>query len=554
MLRQLEIVDYGLIERADIAFADGATVFTGETGSGKTMLLGALGFALGERAEPDVVRAGAAKAVVTLRFDPDAALRRQLDADGFALDPDEDATVVREVAVAGRSALRLNGRPATAAYVRELAASIAEIVGQHDAQRLLNANFHRDALDRFGGAATRSAGEAVARARSELDALLAEEREIARSAATARERAVAARALLADVEPAALTVGEDRQVRERLRVLDDAERIGGALRQAHEALAGDEGGAIGALGAAAHALHGIAGVGTELAALAERSAALQSEAREVATAIARALDAAVDDPVALEALNARSSEIERLTRRYGGSIEAVLAAADAARAALDADADRDAQAAAVAAAIARARHALVGAAAELTAIREAAARGLEASIGPELAAMALGSARFAVALEPLDEIGAHGAERVLFSFAANAGQPLRPLARVASGGELARVLLGLILTMAERDDGVALVFDEVDAGIGGATAAAVGQRIARLAQVAQVLCITHLAPIATAGRRHYVLEKREARGATTIGVRELTTPAEREAEIARMLSGEAHPVALRHARALLEGR
>ncbi len=554
MLRQLEIVDYGLIERAEIAFGDGATVFTGETGSGKTMLLGALGFALGERAEPDVVRAGAAKAVVTLRFDPDPALRRQLDADGFALDPDEDATIVREVAVAGRSALRLNGRPATAAYVRELAASIAEIVGQHDAQRLLSANFHRDALDRFGGAAARSAAEAVARARSELDALLAQEREIERSAATAHERAVAARALLDDVEPAALTLGEDRQVRERLRVLDDAERIGGALRQAHEALAGDEGGAIGALGAAAHALHGIAGVGTELAALAERSTALQSDARDVATAIARALDAVVDDPVALEALNARSSEIDRLTRRYGGSIEAVLAAAEAARATLDADADRDAQAAAATAAIARARHALVGAAAELTAIRAAAARGLEASIGPELAAMALGSARFSVALEPLDEIGAHGAERVLFSFAANAGQPLRPLARVASGGERARVLLGLILTMTERDDGVALVFDEVDAGIGGATAVAVGQRIARLAQVAQVLCITHLAQIATAGRRHYVLEKREARDATTIGVRELTTPAEREAEIARMLSGEAHPVALQHARALLEGR
>ncbi len=554
MLRQLEIVDYGLIERAEIAFGDGATVFTGETGSGKTMLLGALGFALGERAEPDVVRAGAAKAVVTLRFDPDPALRRQLDADGFALDPDEDATIVREVAVAGRSALRLNGRPATAAYVRELAASIAEIVGQHDAQRLLSANFHRDALDRFGGAAARSAAEAVARARSELDALLAQEREIERSAATAHERAVAARALLDDVEPAALTLGEDRQVRERLRVLDDAERIGGALRQAHEALAGDEGGAIGALGAAAHALHGIAGVGTELAALAERTTALQSDARDVATAIARALDAVVDDPVALEALNARSSEIERLTRRYGGSIEAVLAAAEAARATLDADADRDAQAAAATAAIARARHALVGAAAELTAIRAAAARGLEASIGPELAAMALGSARFSVALEPLDEIGAHGAERVLFSFAANAGQPLRPLARVASGGERARVLLGLILTMTERDDGVALVFDEVDAGIGGATAVAVGQRIARLAQVAQVLCITHLAQIATAGRRHYVLEKREARDATTIGVRELTTPAEREAEIARMLSGEAHPVALQHARALLEGR
>jgi DNA repair protein RecN (Recombination protein N) len=549
MLRRLEIENYGLIGRAQIEFAGGATVFTGETGSGKTMILGALGFVLGARASADVVRRGSPRASVTLTFEPDVSLRELLAADGFDVDDGEDASFAREITEAGKSTVRVNGRTATAGYVRELAPRVAELIGQHEAQRLLVPAYHMDLLDRFGGAsATR---DAVAAAHERASACARELAELASDERRAWERYEDARFAFDEIASAALETGEDERISERARVLENVEHIAAALRTAHEALAGDDDSATNALGAAAVSLSGIAALSADLAAMAAAANALQSEANDLAASVSRALDATEFDPGELETINARLDTLERLKRKYGGSLEAVVAHGQSAEAIIRSYEARDEHAGEL-----RAKHEhemahLRRLSAALTQIRSEAAAALRTAVEREFSDLALASGRFAAALAPRDEIGVDGAESVEFLFAANQGEPLRPLARVASGGELSRVLLALVVALAQLGERTALVFDEIDSGIGGATATAVGARLGRLARAGQVVCVTHLAQLATWADRHYVLEKHERDGATTIGLREIAGEDARAAELARMLSGESHDVAIEHARSLL---
>jgi DNA repair protein RecN (Recombination protein N) len=289
--------------------------------------------------------------------------------------------------------------------------------------------------------------------------------------------------------------------------------------------------------------------------MAEQAAALQSQANDVASSVAAAAETGELDPGELDAVNARLELIGELKRKYGGSIEGVLAHAEASRAATGAYEGRDRRIAELVAREDAARRDLETAAAHLTTMRKRSATALTKRVGGELGDLALGSGRFGVAFEPLDRIGPDGAERLEFQFSANAGEPLRPLARIASGGELSRMLLALVVALSHaRDASTALVFDEIDAGVGGTTGAAVGARLGRLAGDGQVICVTHLAQLATWADRHYVLEKSERAGTTTISVREISGDAERETELARMLSGETHEAALKHARALLQDR
>jgi DNA repair protein RecN (Recombination protein N) len=555
MLRRLEIENFGLIAGAVVDFADGATIFTGETGSGKTMLIGALEFAFGARAAGDVVARGTPKTTVTLAFEPDDALRVRLNADGFEIDPSEEATIVREMSEGGRTAVRVNGKPSTAAYVRAMSETIAEIVGQHEAQRLLSPAYHLEQLDRFAGSDALRARAAVAgtHARAvELEETLAE---LQRDDESARRRYEDAAFAASEIEAARIEAGEDDRLEARRRYLDNVERITQALRASHQALAGDEVSAIAELGNASAALRAVSEISVDLAALTEKAAALQSEATDVASELSKALDATEFDPAELETLNARLDVIDRLKRRYGQTIDAVLAFAGEARAAAAEYEGRDRSIAALAAEASDVRRALHAAAAELSVLRRKAGAQLAKRVVAEFAEIALASGRFEVSFESLDSVGPNGAERVEFLFAANAGEPARPLSRVASGGELSRVLLALVVVLAgSRGEASALVFDEIDAGIGGATATAVGARIGRLARQGQVVCVTHLAQLATWADRHYVLEKTERKQTTTISVRPISAAAQREEELARMLSGETHEVAVNHARALLEAR
>lgn len=551
MLRHLLIEDYGLIERAEIEFSVGATIFTGETGSGKTMVLGALGLALGDRASVDAVRRGAVRAQVTLTLQVDDDLFARLKSDGYPLDPGEDATIVREVGEGGKSSVRVNGRTATAGYVRDIGARIADAVGQHEAQRLLTAAYHVELLDRFGGRRSLDALTAV-RARhaslleiaNRLETLEGDDR-------SARRRCEDAQYDVEEIEGIAPVAGEDDRLTDRRRYLDNVERIALSLRSAHDALAGDDSGASEALGAASVALHAIASISSELGEIANATSALQSETNELATRLARELEATEFDPNELEAINARLDTLDRLKRKYGGTLETVLAHLAKSQVTVRDFDGREERLVELRAARDAAVRELTEAAAILTAERHKGAKALCERVTGELGALALAGARFEPTFETLGQIGPDGAERVEFAFAANAGEPLRPLARVASGGELSRVLLALMVALAERLDRSALVFDEIDTGVGGTTATAVGARLGRLADRGQIVCVTHLAQIAIWARRHYVLEKRETNASTTIAVVELTTVAAREAELARMLSGETHAVALKHARTML---
>jgi DNA repair protein RecN (Recombination protein N) len=552
MLRRLEIENYGLIASARVEFANGATIFTGETGSGKTMLLGALDFGLGARAAADAVRRGARAASVTITFEPDDSLRARLESDGFGLDPGEEASIVREVTEAGRSSVRVNGRPSTAGYVREIGDAIAELVGQHEAQRLLSPAYHLELLDRFAGEPALALRDSVSAAyvrdqaaRQAFERLTGDERE-------ARVLYDEARFVAREIDDAKLDPAQLEQLRERRAYLDNVERIALALGAAHEALARNESAATPALGTAAAALAGIAKFGEGLREMAQRTSALQTDATELGADIARELEATEYDPAELEAINARLALIERLQRRYGGSIEEIVERAERARQTIEEFENRDDLVARLRAEAESATRELEKLAQSLTKNRKKAAAALGKRVIAEFDEIALGSGRFDVDVAPLERIGALGADRVEFLFAANAGETARPIARVASGGELSRVLLAVVVALAQsRKSLEALIFDEIDAGIGGATATAVGARIGELARQGQVVCVTHLAQIATWADRHYVLDKIERGGETTIGVRELGERKEREAEIARMLSGETHDAALRHARALL---
>jgi len=551
MLVRLEIEDFGLIERASFAFAGGLTVFTGETGSGKTMVLGALGFVLGERAETDLIRSGAARARVVLELEPDAALRVRLAEAGFALAPDDACIVVREMTPQGRSQARIAGTPASASQLRDLGAQIVDVIGQHEAQRLLAPAFALDAVDRFGGASLLAARERVRERHRGLNARRAELAALLGDDGRARAQLEFARYALAEIDAAALVEGEDDRLAERRKILANAERIAQALRAAIDALEID-GGAVDALGTAATALGTVARYGEPFATLAASAGALQSEANDLAAQLAREAESAGAEPDELEALEARLAAIDALKKKYGPTLAAIAQTRAGFAADLARDAGRDDRIAVLESAIHADERALGDEAAALSTLRADAAQALAARVQAEVAALAMPAARFSIALEPLGAIGPGGAERAEFRLAPNPGEPERPLARSASGGELSRVLLAIVVALAGQRDRTALVFDEIDTGIGGATATAVGERLDRLAANAQVVLVTHLAQIAAHADAHYALRKSAQDDATRVRVESLETQASRTSEIARMLSGETTGVSLEHAAAIID--
>jgi DNA repair protein RecN (Recombination protein N) len=547
-LLRLTIDNVGLIAHAQVEFGDAFTAFTGETGSGKTMLLGALDAALGGRVERELIRGERLR--VALEIGADDRLRALLATMGIDLAADDDVVIVREVTAAGRSQARINGVAVSASQLRALGGVVVDTVGQGEAHRLLEPAFARDLLDRFAGEAALALRERLRENYDERRALR-EERDALRAGG---DRALAerefARYALGEIEAAALEDGEDERLRERREILGNAERIANALTSARAALE-DERGAVDALGDAMQGLTAIARFGAAFAALAEGAGALQADANTLAAEIARALDDVELDPNELETVTGRLDAIETLKKKYGASISAILVARERFAATLEADVGRDERLTTIERSIAVLDDAIAADAAALRAERRAAVPACETRVVEELHALAMPAARFSVALEPLDEIAAHGNDRIEFRFSANPGEPERALARIASGGERSRVLLALVVALADGRDARTFVFDEIDAGIGGATAVAVGTRLQRLAAVAQVVCVTHLAQIASCAGTHYVLRKHDDGGETTIEVIPLGADDDRLAEIARMLSGDTKRISLEHAATLV---
>ena len=539
MLVSLSIRNVVLIERLDLEFASGLTVLTGETGAGKSILLDALGLALGARAEAGLLRHGAEQASVTAAFElppehPSQALLRDQD-----LAPEEGVLVLRRVLGAdGRSRAFVNDQPASVGLLRSLGDLLVEVQGQFEQRGLLDPASHRGLLDAFGGLtataealrerhqAWRAAAAAEAAARDEL--------------AAAQNDEAYLRHALEELDALAPGADEEERLGEERSFLLNAGKLAEALQNAAAQLSGENGGgASSAVAGAQRALERVADKAGQrldavLAAL-DRAAAEIAEAEGLLSAVAADLEI---EPGRLEKLDERFFALKDMARKHGLAAAELPALQERLRGRLAAIDTGSARLERLAGATGEAERRYRKAAAALSGQRREAARRLDAAVNRELAPLRLDKARFITGLEPLalEDWGPAGAERVVFTVATNPGTPAGPLARIASGGELSRFLLALKVVLAGVSPVATLVFDEVDSGVGGATAAAVGDRLARLAGERQILVVTHSPQVAARGASHWVVRKEaEAAGART-RVAPLDAPGRTE-EVARMLSG-----------------
>ena len=537
VLEELHVRNLALIKEAWLEFGPGMTALTGETGAGKTALLGALKLLLGERADSGAVRAGESEATVEGRF----------------LAGGDELIAKRRVSADGRSRCTLDDEMATVGALAQRVGPLVDLHGQHEHQALLSAATHVGYLDRWAGdvaaAAVASYREALGAHRIALDARDMLANRLAEAARNADYlRFVAEEIGQVDPQP-----GEDVALEARLPSLQHGERLAEAAGEATQLLRGDVG-ALDRIATASAALAKVADIDPALDALSIRLADVAALGDDVSADLRAYRDSIEHDPDALDEVLSRLSAIRGLTKKYGPRLEDVLAVREEAREALAAhDAGEDAMAAA-GDAVAAAERVLRDAAAALEKVRQDAAPGFVDALAAAVAELAMSATRFEVAIAPLtfDSWTADGPHRVEFLFAPAVGQPARPLARIASGGELSRVMLALKGVLGEADTVETLVFDEIDAGVGGATAIAVGRRLAELARGRQVVVVTHLAQVAAFADTQLVVSRSvdgdEAATSVTPVVGE-----DRVAEIARMLSGNDSDASLAHAAELLGG-
>jgi DNA repair protein RecN (Recombination protein N) len=564
MLVELSVENLAVVERATLVLGPGFTALSGETGAGKSLLLGALSLLLGDRADADVVRAGEARARLSARFalDPGPAreaARALLDGWGIAAD-DGEIVVRREIAREGRSRAWINQSPVTVGALAELGPSLVELHGQQEQAGLLAPDRPRDLLDRWASLDAPRTAVAVRHAAfvAARDARAA----FARESERAREEMDRWSFVHEELVRAQLVPGEFDELTSRLARLRHAGRLLAALARAQAALGGaggdtGGGGGSGAIAGAAEAERAVrdaALVDPALAPLADELHAAALTLGEALRAVEVALDPESLDPAEGEAAEARHAMLQRLAQKHHKSGDELIAFRDELAARLARFDDADATRARLDEAAREAAAALASAAAALTRQRRAAARKLEPLVARELAALGLERARLGVAVLPLDAPGPTGGDRVEFVFAPNAGEEPRPLAKIASGGELSRVLLAFKSLLAAQDGVGTLFFDEIDAGIGGAVARAVGERLHALGRVRQVLCVTHLPVIAAYADHQFAVAKAE-RGGRTFATAEPLDEAARIDELSRMLAGDARTATTaRQARELLKLR
>ncbi len=556
MLESLTIRNYALIDHLEASFGPHLNVLSGETGAGKSIIIGALGLLLGTRAATADIRTGADRAEVgaVVRLQPDdtevhAWLRER------ELPSDEDCVILRRVIRrGGRSTSFVGGVPVQTAQLGELGGRLFDLHGQHLHQSLLREAQHRRLLDHFAGlqplvdrvAATY--GE-LAAARAAVDELEIGSERRARHAALLRHAAD-------EIEAASLAADEEEELQQERRRLTAFEQISTGTHRVYEGTAEARGGALASLRGVLEELRTLAPLDEVFDGFRSQVENVFYELEDVADGVRRYRSGLHFDEQRLAAVGERLELIHALQRKYGATLPDVLAHARQARAELAALEDSAGAQAAAVTWVAQLSAELGRRAAELGNRRRAAAARLRGRVEHALHDLGMPKARFAVTLRPrLDKgepvIGASGAEQVTFLISANAGEELRPLRSTASGGEVSRVMLALKSVLAASDPVGTLVFDEVDAGIGGGVAVAVGEKLAGIARQRQILCITHLATVAIRAHDHLLVYKEERDGRTVTAVKRVSG-SERVAEVARMLSGDdAGDVSLRHAADLL---
>lgn len=536
MLTSLAIRNVVLIEALDLEFGAGLSVLTGETGAGKSILLDSLGLALGARADSGLVRAGEQQASVVAAFEPPASdhpAAALLADNGIAMEPGEPLLIRRMVKADGGSRAFVNDQPCSAALLRELGGSLVEIHGQHDDRGLLNPRGHRALLDSYGRcdaaavatahAAWRAAARALEQARETVDT-------------AARDRDYLTHAV-EELRSFAPQPGEEATLAEERAAMQKGARLTDDLSVISDCLTGSDGG-LAQLRQAARRLDRIAGEEPLLTAVLEALDRAVVEAGEAEDRLAEAAEALSFDPARLDSIETRLFDLRGLARKHQVAPDDLAALGEDIAARLAAIEGGEEHIAALEQDVAHKADAYRAAAQALSAERQLAAGRLDAAVAGELAPLKLDAARFRTVVAPLDQgqWSAQGMDRVEFEISTNPGAPFAPLAKIASGGELSRFILALKVALAERGGADTLIFDEIDRGVGGAVADAIGERLSRLAQSNQILVVTHSPQVAARGAGHMLIAKSSDGTVTRTGVHALE-PAERREEIARMLSG-----------------
>ena len=532
MLRQLAIHNIVLVERLELEFEAGLGVLTGETGAGKSILLDALGLALGARADTGLVRSGQEAASVSAEVDlaSDHPVIGLLDEQGIAIEPGEPLIVRRTLKTDGGSRAFIGGASVPAGLLRDVGALAVEIHGQHDDRGLLNPKGHRALLDAFGRLDTAAVEHAWAEV-TRIEAELLEARTAAANAERDREWLEHASG---EIEALAPEEGEESRLAEERAAMQAGLKAGDSLTGLDELLGGSDG----ALAQLRQAARRIERGAADHPMLAEALAALDRaliEASEADDRIARAAEAMAFDPARLEQVEARLFDIRGLARKHRVEPDQLATLGQQMRKQLEAieaggerigDLDRQ---------LVAARETYFAATGMLSKQRHQAASRLDVAVASELAPLKLDAARFRTAMSAA-EPGLAGTDRVEFEVSTNPGAPFGPLTRIASGGELSRFILALKVALAEAGTASTMIFDEVDRGVGGAVASAIGERLARLAEQSQVLVVTHSPQVAARASHHYRIEKSHGPDGTRTSVHKLDA-GERREEIARMLSG-----------------
>jgi DNA repair protein RecN (Recombination protein N) len=553
MLLELAVENYAVVDRLRVVFHPGLNLLTGETGSGKSILVGALDLLFGGRASADVVRSGEQKARISGRFElgNQPALVQLLHE--ASIEPEDGELLIeREVLASGKSRVYVGNRPATAALLREVAPFLGDIHGQHEQQQLYKTDAQRDMLDAFAGAAPLR--ESVREAYRNWRAIQRELQDLEGNEQDKLRQLDMWQFQQKELNAAALKPGEEAALEDEKRVQQNVGRLLENAGAAYQALYELPDSAYAGLKIAMRKLEEvsrIAGTLGEVRASLEPAVIVIQEASYVLRDFLDKLEA---DPARLEEVESRLALIERMKRKYGGSVEAVLAFLEDVERKIAGLENADARLAELQVAQKTLLAAFEALAGQLTEARKQAAVKLSRSVEKELAALAMERTVFRAEVEPA-EWSETGADSVRFLVSANRGEEPKPMERIASGGEVSRIALALKSCLVESQEGDSrrtLVFDEVDTGVGGSAAEGVARRLKKLSRANQVLCVTHLAQVASFADHHFVVEKVEANGRTTSRVVELE-PEERRNEVARMISGQTVTrEALRHADQLIE--
>ncbi len=551
MLTRIFIQNIALIDKLDAEFGPGFNVLTGETGAGKSIIIDSVNLVLGERADRELIGSHAQKALVEAVFSVAAPIAAALEELGYP--PEEgEFFLSRELSLSGKNTVRINGRLASLAVLQEVSRLLVDVHGQHEHQSLLNPSEHLRLLDGFGEAELKAplervqnAADAVFEIEARLKGAHGSAEEIERELDTLRRQEE-------EIAAARLSAGEEQALSEESNLLENAEEISRALSDGYEALYGAEAGnACAALREASASLSVLSGIDPSFKALYARVEEAYYAAEDIAFELRDKKSLAESDPYRLEEIQARLEIIERLGRKYGNGTKKILEYHDTVLEKIKRLEDYKADAEQLGARLANARDKWREASIALTEARRAAFNGLKSALENELRELGMQSARFSAAFTESDRVSRKGRDAVEFLLSTNKGEELKPLHKVASGGEMSRIMLAL-KTIGARIGGVeTLIFDEIDAGISGRTAAVVGEKLFGISGARQILCVTHQAQIAALADAHYAIEKEEIGEKTFTRLKKLDAP-RRVMEISRLIGAESSTSGQSHAKALIE--